>query len=154
VNLASNNSAFAVPASIDVPSGMTTASFLANASAVADSAYVILTASNASVNVADTFVLDPLFAGLGFHANSVTGGQGRLAAVFLNASAPSGGVTVQVSTDRTDVSSVPNSVFVPEGLSEAEFVVTTYPVGSSVTVNIAATYGGATQKAPLTVTPQ
>jgi uncharacterized protein (TIGR03790 family) len=153
LNLSSNNSALSVPASVMVPGGMTTATFVANATALPATAEIIVTASNASVSVANTFVLDPLLGGLGFEANSVKGGQSMPAAVFLNASAPIGGITVQLSTDQPNVSSVPASVYVPEGLSEADFVVTTYPVASNTTVNITASYGGGSQQASLTVTP-
>ena len=55
VNLASNNSAVAVPASVTVPAGSTTASFTATVSAVSSAQTVTLTAS--AGGVAETFAL-------------------------------------------------------------------------------------------------
>jgi hypothetical protein len=112
-----------------------------------------VTATTPFTSIRNSVMLDPLLYGVGFAPSSVTGGATIEASVFLNASAPLGGVTVQLTSDRPDVAPVPASVFVPAGLSEVDFAIATSPVAAAVNVNITASYAGASPVATLTVTP-
>ncbi len=101
----------------------------------------------------NTIVVNPLLAGVGFAQNPVKGGGTLLAGVFLSASAPLDGITVQLSSDHPSVASVPASVVVPQGLSQVLFQIQTSTVAANTAVQITSSYAGAVQTATLTVTP-
>jgi hypothetical protein len=112
---------------------------------------VINAATNTS-SVSNTTSVYALLSNLGFSTTTISGGTPVQGAVFLNASAALGGITVQLSSDQPSVASVPATVVVPAGLSAADFSITTYPVSQNTTVNISASYAGATTTLQLTVT--
>ncbi len=153
VNLASSSSAFSVPASVTVPAGATNVPFLGTTSVVGQSTDIVVTASTSSMSLGNAVTLYPLLDGVDFNQNPVQGGQTVQALVLLNASAPMSGVTVQLSSDQPSVASVPPSVAVPAGLSQASFAVTLSTVSANTTVNITSTYAGAAPVTQLTVTP-
>jgi hypothetical protein len=70
--------------------------------------------------------------------------------------APAGAVQVFLSSDRTDVVSIPNelpfSVIVPTGATSVTFTVRTRSVTADTFVNISATFSGVTRTAALLVT--
>jgi hypothetical protein len=94
-----------------------------------------------------------LLSDLRLSQDTVSGGNAVTATVFLNASAPEGGVTVQLSSDTPEIAATPATVFIPAGLSQANFTITTAPVASSTNVNINVYLAGAQVKAVLTVMP-
>jgi len=83
----------------------------------------------------------------------VQGGQSSTGQVSLSGPAPTGGLSVGLSSSNTAVASVPgpDSVTVPAGATTASFTVNTNPVVEGTLVTIAATAGGVTQTAFLTV---
>jgi hypothetical protein len=153
VYLASNSKALGVPDSVMVPGGSNSTSFLVNTTTVSARTEVWLTATTATGSVNNTVVLDPLLAGAYFGRDRIPGGTTVTGAVYLNASAPTGGVHLELASDRPDLTSLPSSVFVPAGLSIATFPLTTAPVEENTTVNITALYAGAAQTTTVTVTP-
>jgi uncharacterized protein (TIGR03790 family) len=152
VNLSVDQAGVTVPPSVTIPSGAASANFVATTSTVTAATSVQVIASG-PVSVRNTITVYPLLSGLGFAQNSVKGGTLLTAAVFLNASAPLSGITVTLSSDQPGVASVPASVVVLQGLSQALFQIQTSTVGSNTNVNITSSYAGATQPATLTVTP-
>jgi hypothetical protein len=148
----SNCPALPLPASVTISSGQKSGTFVVTTPSVAQEADCVVTASMNSTSVSNTVSLFQLLSSLGFNASSVSGGNSMPAAVFLNASAPLGSITVQLSSDQPSVAAVPSSVVVPAGLSEGAFNVTTATVSSNTTVNITASYGGASTTSQLTVT--
>jgi hypothetical protein len=72
--------------------------------------------------------------------------------VTLSSAAPSGGVTVSLSSDTPSAASVPATVTVPAGSTTAAFTIDTYPVAGSIPVIITADHSGVTKTAALTVT--
>ncbi len=151
--LSSDDPSFTVPSCVTIPAGSTSVSFLATANAVGDSTDAIVTATSSIVTVTNTMIVDPLLSGIEFAGTSVQGGQSVQATLYLNASAPLNGLTVQLSSDTTSVATVPASVTVPAGLSAVNFNVTTYPVSSSTNVTFTSTYGPSSPQVALTVTP-
>jgi hypothetical protein len=152
VNLSVDQPGVTVPPSVTIPGGASSANFVATTSTVTTATSVQVIASG-PVSVRNTITVYPLLSGLGFAQNSVKGGTLLTAAVFLNASAPLGGITVTLSSDQPGIASVPPSVVVPQGLSQALFQIQTSTVGTNTNVNISSSSAGATQSAPLTVTP-
>jgi len=155
VNLTADQPAVTVPASVTITGGATSANFVATTSTVTSSTSVQVTtsATTPSFSAKNTIVVDPLLGGVGFAQNSVKGGGSLLAGVFLNASAPLNGITVQLSSDHPSVASVPASVVVPQGLSQVLFQIQTFAVAANTNVQITSSYAGAVQTATLTVTP-
>ena len=161
VSLSSSNSAVAsVPASVTVPTGGFTGTFTITTSAVSASTTVTITASyNGTSRTAPLTVTPagapppaPALQGLLVSPDSVAGGSGSQGVVTLAGAAPAGGTTVSLSSANSSVASVPASVTVAEGSSNAVFAMSTSAVAASTTVTISASANGVTQTATLTVT--
>jgi hypothetical protein len=83
---------------------------------------------------------------------SLIGGASSLGTVMLNAPAPVGGLSVALGSN-TSFATLPASLFVPAGQSNASFTVSTTPVTSQTTANITATLNGGSVGANLTINP-
>ncbi len=86
--------------------------------------------------------------------SQVTSGETAEGTVTLTAPAPSGGAFVTLSSSNPSVASVPSSVTVAAGATQATFTVSTGTVSSQTVCTIQGTYGGATASADLTVVPE
>jgi hypothetical protein len=82
----------------------------------------------------------------------VTGGQGSTGTVMLTSAAPSGGISVSLSSNNA-AAQVQLSVIVPANAASAMFNITTSTVSASTPVTISATANGVTQTRNMTVTP-
>ena len=158
VSLSSSNpSVAAVPASVTVPAGASSASFLATTSAVVASTAVTISASYGGASRTASLTVTPptaTLSSLTLNPTSVTGGtQSSTGTVTLSGPSPSGGAVVSLASSNPSVAAVPASVTVPAGASSASFTVTTSAVVASTAVTISASYGGASRTASLTVTP-
>ena len=144
VSLASNNSAVTVPGSVTVGAGATTANFTATVSTVSKAQTVTLTASANSV--AQTFGLQlntsvPTLSALSCTNGSMTGSGTDSCTVPLNTAAPTGGFTVSLASNNSDVT-VPASVTVAAGATTASFTATVSSVSTSQTVTLTASANG------------
>jgi hypothetical protein len=157
VSLSSSNTAVA---SVSVPTGGFTGTFTITTSAVAASTTVTITASyNGTSRTAPLTVTPagapppaPALQGLLVSPDSVAGGSGSQGVVTLSGAAPAGGTTVSLSSANSGVASVPTSVTVAEGSSNAVFAISTGAVAATTTVTISASANGVTRTATLTVT--
>jgi hypothetical protein len=84
---------------------------------------------------------------------SVNGGNSSTGQITLDNPAPSGGVSLSLSSSNPSLATVPPGVTVPAGATAVAFQVTTAPSISSTTVTISASNSGLTHSASLTVTP-
>jgi uncharacterized protein (TIGR03790 family) len=153
VNLWTDNATVSLPPTVAVGGGESSVTFLFTTALVTASTDVRITAQTPFLSISNTEILDPLLSDLQFSQNSVEGGNTVTATVLLNASAPEGGVTVQLSSDMPGIATVPATVFIPAGLFQARFAITTSPVTSSTNVNINAYLIGAQVTTVLTVIP-
>jgi uncharacterized protein (TIGR03790 family) len=153
VNLSADNTAVSLPSTVTVGDGESHITFLMTTTTVTESTDIRITAQTPSMSVSNTAILYPLLSDLRLSQDTVSGGNAVTATVFLNASAPEGGVTVQLSSDTPEIAATPATVFIPAGLSQANFTITTAPVASSTNVNINVYLAGAQVKAVLTVIP-
>ena len=153
VNLWTDNSAVSVPPTVMVGGGNSSVTFVFTTAAVTASTDVRIVAQTSLVSVSNTQILDPLLSDLQFSQNSIEGGNRVTATVLLNANAPDGGVTAQLSSDTPEVAAVPATVFIPAGTSRASFVVTTSPVTASANVNVSAALAGSQVTTVLNVIP-
>jgi hypothetical protein len=83
---------------------------------------------------------------------NLVGGNPSTGTVTLSGTAPPTGMTVQLSSNRTTVATVPSSVTVAAGATAATFPVTTNRVRSTTNATISGTSAGVTKSAVLTVT--
>lgn len=156
----SNASVAAVPASVAVPAGTTSAAFNVTTSAVTASTSVTVSASYNGVNRTASLAVQPApttptvsLSSLALSPTGVTGGGTSRGTVTLSGPAPSGGASVALSSSNAGVAAVPASVAVPAGATSVTFNATTNSVTASTAVTISASYGGVTRTATLTVGP-
>jgi subtilisin family serine protease len=160
VSLSSSNiSAATVPASLTVPAGATSATFMANTLAVTASTPVTISGFYAGVSQSALLTVTPqpppgpTLTSLTLTPESVTGGSTSTGSVALSAPAPNGGALVSLSSSSTTVATVPQSVTIPAGATGATFTVTTLAVATSTPVTISVSYAGVTRAASITVLP-
>jgi len=91
---------------------------------------------------------------ISLNPTSIGGGSTVQGTATLTAGAPAGGATIGLSSNNTQVATVPSSVVVPQGSTSATFTVTALVVGSTQTATISGTYLNVTQTAALSVTAQ
>lgn len=151
VALSSNLSAATVPQSIAVPEGATTTTFTISTVPVTALTKPVISATLGTTKKTATLTIKtPILASLVLSPNSIYGGAVSNATITLTGAAPSGGISVTVtSSDASAV--VPSPVVIPAGATSVPIVVTTSPVAVKKTVTISATYAGLTKSATLTL---
>jgi uncharacterized protein (TIGR03790 family) len=154
VNLHSANSQVAsLPPSVKVSGGSPSATVPITTTPQCSNVPVTLSAlSGISVVTATYTVTPPPPSGLDF-PNQVQGGMNVNATVYLTYPACNAGLPVALSSSNPQVASVPQSVTVPGGQTQAMFVITTYPVNQQTQVTITATSDNTSVQRLLTVTP-
>ena len=159
VSLASSNTLLAaVPTTVTVSAGQTSATFTVNTAPVSATATVVISASYEGVTQSATLTLNATastgatLSTVSLNPSSVVGGTSSTGTVTLSAAAPSGGATVSLS-DNSAAATAPASVTVPAGASSAPFTVTTTAVTASTSVTISAVLAGVTRTAALTLAP-
>jgi uncharacterized protein (TIGR03437 family) len=123
VTLASNETALAVPASVTVPAGTTTATFSATAAASIasnQSATVAATLGSSSKTATISLVATGLISGVACSPTGLGPGTASTCTVTLTQAAPRGGSSVMLASNNT-LLTVPASVTVPAGATTATF---------------------------------
>jgi len=147
VSLSSNSLNATVQPTVLVLSGQTSASFPIVTLAVLATTTATISASASNTVTADLTLNaavggggTPVLASLDLSASAVVGGVATMGTVTLTAPAPMDGVLVSLSSDSL-IATVPPSVLVLSGHTQASFVVATVPVLISTPVTISATAG-------------
>jgi hypothetical protein len=148
VNLTTDNpSVIHVPASVSISGGNSTNTFAIGTSPVsglATGGFVFATAGGITksvfVNVAPDPNAPPVLQSISISPTSVSGGTSATGTVFLSSPAPSGGISVTLSTSNRAVATVPGIVSVPSGATTANFTITTFAVSTTTTATITALY--------------
>jgi subtilisin family serine protease len=150
----SNPAAAAVPSSVTVPAGSSSANFTITAGAVAASTAVTITATFGGVSRSGSVTIVPVQVhSVSLGATSVTGGNALAGnVVTLDSPAPAGGVVVSLSSS-SGAASVPATLTIPAGASSGAFTISTSAVASSTAVTITASLHGSSRTASLTVAP-
>jgi fibronectin type 3 domain-containing protein len=107
------------------------------------------------LNVGRLVRLDPRLSSLSANPIRTVGGNTITGTVVLEAPAPAGGVTIDLFSDETNAATVPATVIVPEGETQATFDITTSVVSQPAFASIYAmdaTYGVSIQR-PVFVVP-
>ncbi len=84
---------------------------------------------------------------------TVIGGDPSTGTVTLSGAAPTGGLTITLSSNSA-TATVPPTVTVPAGDTTAAFPITTTPPEATTVATITAVHGAVTKTADLTVEPQ
>jgi hypothetical protein len=150
VTLTSSNSAVAsVQSPVTIPAGSSTATF--TVTGVAAGTASVTASLNGSTSQSPSFTVARVAVStLSLSASTVVGGDPVTGMVGLTASAPVGGAAVAVTGG--DPLIVPDSVTVAAGATSATFTVRTRLVGGTITGTVAASYGGGSASASVSVT--
>ena len=152
VTLADGNAALTVPASVTVPAGNSTANFIASTGTLTVSQTVAVTANlNGVFQSFSISLAAPAVSSLACNPTAIASGSSSTCTITLNQTAPSGGVTVSLSSNNAALT-VPASAIVAAGSSSATFTATAGGIadgGQSATLT--ATLNGASQQVTLLV---
>lgn len=160
----SNPSVVSVPTNsttspLGIVGGMTNLRFIVNTNTVTAPQTVTITAGNKSlgsrsITLTVTPPNTPLAVGsIQMQPSAIFGGNDGTGVVSLVTGyvAPAGGAFVMLTNGNPNLVSIPSSVTIPAGQSNASFPIQTNTTGVTTPVNISASYGGATKTAVLTV---
>ena len=154
VTLQRSNGIVTIPASLTFAAGEAAKQFPITTTA-SSSGSVTITATHGTSASATLDVISSAAASLSMitlSATSIEGGMTINGTVTLGAPAPAGGAEVMLysSTDRV---SIPASVLVPQGATEAHFTVVTLKVGAITRATISGTWGESKIAPPLELHP-
>ena len=156
VTLAATAGPATVPATVPIAPGASSVDFTVTTTAVTTSAAVSITASysggsqSAILSVTSApAVITPV--SLTLAPASVGGGAASVGTVTLSGPAPTGGLSVTLTSSVPTVASVSTTVPIPAGAVSATFPITTTAVTTQTPVTLSAALNGATQTAVLTV---
>jgi hypothetical protein len=88
---------------------------------------------------------------LTLNPSTVSGGSTVVGKVTLTGPAPTSGMAVTLTSSKSAQAQVPSKVIVPSGARSATFNITTTSVSRKTVVTIAASLGGVTKNASLTL---
>ncbi|HTW63120.1 MAG TPA: hypothetical protein VME17_00835 [Bryobacteraceae bacterium] len=142
ISLTSNSPAVSVPATISIPAGATSATFPILIGASAPPSVQITAAGPNTITSTLSILPDPAGNGgtisqLILQPSSVTGGNPVNGHIYLAQPAGSGGVVVGLSSSSNAVT-LPSTLTVPSGQSDAIFTVNTSSVSQATTAMISA----------------
>ena len=138
-----------------IPAGSTTGSFqVFGRQVIANTAVQVSVSYGGNLRIGTVTVV-PWLQNVTVTGTTIIGGNSTSGTVRLNAPAPSGGVVVNLSTDRPDLITYPGgaTVTVPTGASQANFNIDTNGVDTSQSTKVSTSLLGLTTSADLTVTP-
>src|SRR6266404_742391 len=154
VTLSSANPAATVPSSVTVPANSSSTNFTINTTSVSATTAGNITATYAGVSKSTALVVNAAapetLSSVTLDPSMVVVGSSSTGTVNLTSPAPTGGAVVTLASSNSTRASVPPSVTIPAGASSATFNVAT-TVNRKTSVSIAATYGGVTKSATLTM---
>ncbi len=154
VTLSSANPAATVPSSVTVPANSSSTNFTINTTSVSATTAGNITATYAGVSKSTALVVNAAapatLSSVTLNPSMVVVGSSSTGTVNLTSPAPTGGAVVTLASSNSTRASVPPSVTIPAGASSATFNVAT-TVNRKTSVSIAATYGGVTKSATLTM---
>jgi len=152
VNLSSASSAASVPPTVTVPANATSANFSVSTAAVGVTTIGNITASFSGVTKTVNITIQPAgLTSLTLNPSTVSGGSTAVGKVTLTGPAPTSGMAVTLTSNKSAQAQVPSKVIVPSGASSATFNITTTSVSRKSLVTITASLGGVTKNASLTL---
>ncbi|HZH98000.1 MAG TPA: hypothetical protein VEX38_03440, partial [Fimbriimonadaceae bacterium] len=151
VSLTYNSGVLSGPANVTVPAGQEAVSFHVQTSYVSSRVTRSITAIRGTVSRIANITIAPAYD-LVVNPSTVQSGQNTTARVTIPNAAPSGGLSVPV-TSNSSALVVPQSVMIPAGEYSVLFTIGTRPVSTSVGRYVTVTYNGLNKSALVTITP-
>jgi hypothetical protein len=149
-----NANAVTLPASVTIPQGQTTKTFIITAKSVLTAQVTAITATRGNISLRQTLSVSPItLQSIQLNLNSVTGGTLVSGVVRIVAPAPAGGYLVNLSSSYPSAAKVPVSVTIPQNGTSATFTVTTFPVTQTYFATITGSHGASTVSTQLQVLP-
>jgi hypothetical protein len=148
IALASNNPAANLTNPLIIAEGNTSATFTITTDSVLSNTIVEITAQESTKVLTQELVIVPssqsipVLSSLTLSSYTSSGGNTITGTVTININAPSGGTTINLSSDRPTIASVPPSVKIPEGKTSAVFSITIDDVDKNYLVTITAEFNG------------
>lgn len=147
-------SVVSVPASVLVPAGKNVVTFVAGTTSVLQSAIVTVEATANGYTSSGTLTVRPVIVSkVVLTPATVEGGIASKGAITLSDPAPTGGVTVTVTSSDPSVTISPAIQVVALGKTAAAFTASTVAVGVAKSVTITVTANGVPVSTTLVVTP-
>ncbi len=152
VTLSSSNAAVVVPRSVTVAAGHDSIGFTATTKGVTTAKSVVITARAGTVTKTVTMTINPpILTSETLNSESVPGGTTVTGTVRLSAAAPTGGLTVRLTSNSRSATVSP-SVTIAAGATSATFSVRTLAVVSQTTAGISASLNGTALTATVIIT--
>ncbi len=145
--------AASVPSSITIPAGTRSATFPITTSTVNATTTLAINATFGATSLKNTLAVVPLLSFLSLSSGSTSAGASVTGTVYLNGSAPAGGITVGLLSSDTSAATVPSSIFIPAGLGKGSFTIATSQVTTNKSAIITVSYAGAVTQGTLNVVP-
>ena len=143
-----------VPASIVIPQGATSGTFVVTPKQLASNVTVGIYANDGATGANATITINgDSMASFTINPTTVKGGTGSTGTVTLNAPAPAGGWTITLKVGAPSLVGVPATVVVPAGATSVTFAITTKVVTSQTAVGIYASDGPTNLNQTITITP-
>jgi len=153
VGLSSSSPTVTTPATIMIPAGSTYSTVTLSTTSVSSPQSATLTATLAGVQKTAILIINPpVLSSIALVPSSVGGGSPSIGTVTVLGTAPTGGLTVGLSSSSSSAT-VPASVMIAAGASTATFTVSTSGVSNITTATITATLSAVSKTATLTITP-
>ncbi len=155
VTLLSTNGAVAtVPQTVTIPVGQSSASFQVNTSPVTADTPVSIRAIYGTQSLNAVLTVSPLrIESFTLLPSRVYEGQSVVGTVTLNGTAPSSGFSVSIQNTNSAVGTLPSSLLIASGKSNASFTFVTKAVSTSQTATVRAVHAPVTLSQTLTVSP-
>jgi hypothetical protein len=152
--VSSNTSVATVPASVTVPAGMNSVSFIATGKLVASTSKTTVKATAAGL-IATTVlqVNGSVVASLTISPTYVASKSSFTGTITLDAPAPSGGASVTLTDNGGSIVTTPTSVNVPAGALSVKFTGSTGLVSRRTSVSVTASRNGAIKTTTIIVNP-
>ena len=146
------------PSSVLITTGNLSREFTFLTKPVAQIQNVVLTAhvnsdSSASNSIAHLSILPTPFTSFTISPATLVGGNYAVGTVLLGGPAPANGLSVTLTSSKTDAVILPSNVTVPPGSTSVSFDIATSGVTSAAKVSITAKIGTTSKPANLTVVP-
>jgi len=123
LRISSNQSAVNVPAVVHIPAGSTSASFVIGSTPAQQKVTVTITATAGALAKSNTLTMNPAaLASVKLQQSSMTGGAAQQGTVLLTGIAPSGGLSVVLSSSNPAIQA-PKEVFIPAGATSGVFAI-------------------------------
>ena len=153
LRISSNQSAVNVPAVVYVPAGATSTSFVIGSTPVQQKVTVTITATAGALAKSNTLTVNPAaLASVKLQQSSMTGGAAQQGTVLLTGVAPSGGLSVVLSSSNPAIQA-PKEVFISAGAASGVFAIQAGVVATKTSGLMVAQLGTLKKSTSVSVVP-